>query len=249
MNPDVPNYINNSGSQRNEESDNIENFSDEESSVDPYAIDDESLSSNSTTCSSLIEPFAEDDHDDNELDTSADNDVNDDNSFLAFVNIEDEHSITSEDNFDDFLIRTDDPDIICDEEIFDHTIPTTDAGEVAVTIREEGDENALRVSGHVILNQCGTLLSRAKHEIKGSSKHKFFLQKIHATSPGNCVPLLYPENVLFPSIHPFVGGDNIAGIGGIPAPLLSPFIEKYGFSSIPQHVGTRLTTPLCELLL
>lgn len=246
LDPDVSNFIKNSGMQHDEESESIEIASDEGSSDNYSSINNAESSSISSTCSSLMEPYAEVDSDNNELDSSDDMDANDDDSFLAFVNIENEH-IISEDNFDDFVTRTDEPHIMSNDEDIDYTIPTTDAGEVAVTIREEGDEKALRVSGHVILNQCGTLLSRAKHEIKGSSKHKFFLQKIHATSPGNCVPLLYPENVLFPSIHPFVGGDNIAGIGGIPAPLLSPFIEKYGFCSIPQHVRTRLTTLLCEL--
>ena len=88
-----------------------------------------------------------------------------------------------------------------------NVIPTTNAGEIAYVIEEEtrygGSCDNITISGHVLLNQCGTttLLTRKEHQIKGSSKHNFFLQKIVATSNGSSIPLMYPEGILFPSIH------------------------------------------------
>jgi hypothetical protein len=117
---------------------------------------------------------------------------------------------------------------------------------MAQKIIEHDVLNQNRVSGHVILNQCGSLLSRRNHDIRGSSKHKFFLQKIHATSDGESIPLLYPESMIFPSIFPFCDPDGIPSLGCIPAPLLSSNIQKYGFESIPQHTRTRITVPFCK---
>ena len=169
------------------------------------------------------------------------------------VEKEEDRYLTSDD-FEDFVTRTEDPDIdVVDDDLeFDIAFPTTDAGEVPMFITNDEDQDKsaqhdnLHVSGHIVLNQCGTLLTRSKHQISGSSKHKFFLQKIHTTSPGNSMPLLYPENMIFPSIFYNSAGADQAGLGAIPAPLLTQSIEKYGFSSIPQHVRSRLTTPSCK---
>ena len=123
-------------------------------------------------------------------------------------------------------------------------MPTTNSGERAFSIIDV-DEHAKpnRVSGRVILNQCGSLLSSKDHEMNGSSKHKFFLQKIHSTSDGLSKPLLFSESMLFPSMFPFQDPDNFPSLGCIPAPLLSRKIESLGFASMPQHTRTRLTVP------
>ena len=76
-----------------------------------------------------------------------------------------------DDDFDEFVTRADDPDVGDPHEFVDPIIPSTDAGELAVTIREEVPAKRVHVSGHILLNQCGTLLTRKKHQIKGSSKH------------------------------------------------------------------------------
>ena len=55
--------------------------------------------------------------------------------------------------------------------------------------------------GHVLLNQGGHILTRKKYQIKGSSRHKLFLQKIIATCHSSYILLMYPEGVLFPYIH------------------------------------------------
>ena len=99
------------------------------------------------------------------------------------------------------------------------------------------------------MNQCGTLLTRSKHQIKGSSKHNWFLQKIHSTSVGNSLPLLYPENMIFISSFFMSAGSDQAGLGAIPAPLLTQSITTHGFSSIPQHVRSRLSCPFCKYMI
>ena len=83
-----------------------------------------------------------------------------------------------DDNFEDFVIHAGEPDAYHEEnyEYFpSDTIPTTDTREIAKTIIVDDMLNQNRVSGYVILNQCGSLLSRCTYEIRGSSKHKFFL--------------------------------------------------------------------------
>ena len=154
-----------------------------------------------------------------------------------------------DDDFGDFLVTAEEPDSYHEEnhDFFPpDTIPTTDTGEKAQRIIESDGWKQNKVSGHVILNQCGSLLSRRNHDINGSSKHKFFLQKIHSTSDGESIPLLYPESMLFPSIFPFSDPDGLPSVGCIPAPLLSTLMEKIGFESIPQHTRTRLTVPFCK---
>ena len=54
------------------------------------------------------------------------------------------------------------------------SIPSTDAGEVAFEMKYDFMDIILHVSGCFILNQCGLLLTRGKHDIKGSNQHHFF---------------------------------------------------------------------------
>ena len=79
----------------------------------------------------------------------------------------------------------------------------------------------IRISGHVLLNQCGSLLTRKKYQLKGNSRHRFFLQRLCATSHGSSIPLMYPEGTLFPSIHWMMAPDNCAIVGCLPVPLLT----------------------------
>ena len=61
----------------------------------------------------------------------------------------------------------------------------------------------------------------------------------------NVVPLLYPEGILFPSIHWKSASDNCAVVGAIPSSLLNANITKEGFASVQQHIRSRLTAPFC----
>ena len=86
-----------------------------------------------------------------------------------------------------------------DENVYIDHLPSTDAGDLAFEIEETtkygGTQGNIVISGHVLLNQCGTLLTRKKHQIKGSSRHNYFLQRICATTIGESIPLMYPEGI------------------------------------------------------
>ena len=117
------------------------------------------------------------------------------------------------DDFDDFVTSSNDPDIDTDniggnseeQHEFTNLWDSTNTGEFVLEV--EGDEmerkgvlNDITINGHVLLNQCGCLLTRKKHMVKGNKKQKFFLQKLCATSTGSSVPLVYTETHAFP-IH------------------------------------------------
>ena len=88
------------------------------------------------------------------------------------------------------------------EEIDDGIIFSTNAGEVATQVNDQlihPTSKQISVSGHDLVNQCGSLLTRKNLEIKGFSNHKYFLQRICATSIGK-VPIRYPEAMVFQSI-------------------------------------------------
>ena len=118
-------------------------------------------------------------------------------------------------------------------------IPTTDAGELAVEIEETG-KRGTNVSSHVLLNQCGSILTRKRNVLNGSSLQKFFIERIVAQNIGKSVPLLYPEGMLFPSI--FYSMSNNAVVGSIPSSLMSDLVTSFGFSPLNDHLRARLTS-------
>ena len=139
------------------------------------------------------------------------------------------------------------PAIPFEEENTDNVdmIPTTNQGQIARRILANseyaGSFGNIRVSGHVILNQCGTLLTRKKHQIKQSSRHQFFLYKSVATCRSTTIPLMYPEGVLFPSIHWKMAPDKCSILGSIPASLLTEINHRNRFASIQSHIRSRIT--------
>ena len=99
------------------------------------------------------------------------------------------------------------------------------------------------MSGHVILNQCGSLLTRANHRIEGFSMQKNFLQSIASTKVGESLPLLFPEGMLFPSIFYKMIEKDGSICGAIPCSLFTGIKSDHGFASIQDHVKSRLTNP------
>ena len=110
------------------------------------------------------------------------------------------------------LASTFDPDIPNaelndnDEEHFkSDPMPATNSGEFAHDVHDEmiksGNFGDMVISGQVILNQCGTLLTRKKRQIKGSIRDNLFLQQACATTIGSSIPLLHHEAMIFLSIH------------------------------------------------
>jgi len=151
------------------------------------------------------------------------------------------NDVLDREDFDEFVTSGDIHNQDYDEEAFDDgIIPTTHAGEFSVEVNDESPKKGVYVSGHVLLNGCGSCLCRKKNEIKTNKNGRFLLEQICSICLGESVPLLYPETMLFPSIH-WMMADSFGSIpGAIPAALLNSHIGKFGFASIPQHLRQRL---------
>ena len=173
--------------------------------------DDDTLHEEEDFVDELEEPHALPEFDDDindkengtlrENDYIIDHDSDDDESFHDNY----EHPNPYEKEFENYLTRADDPDVDVfgdddDNELEFDIFPATDASEIPLTIREELPKNKIHISGHIIFNKCGTLLTRKKHQINPYNTQKFFLQKIISRSAGKSVPLLYPEAMLFTGI-------------------------------------------------
>ncbi len=99
------------------------------------------------------------------------------------------------------------------------------------------------VGCHVILNNCGMLLARRGHKLKGSKIQQRFLQCIVARNVSKSVPLLYPEALLFPSIFWKQNDVDLAPLGAIPCCLLAhdSTLNNNGFASLINHFRSRIT--------
>jgi hypothetical protein len=121
--------------------------------------------------------------------------------------------------------------------------PTTVSGVEALEIRHaDYRESNYQVPCHIVLNQCGTLLVRRQHELRGSKKQQFFLQKLVSTS-STTIPLLYPEGMLFPSIFFSAAKDKYSILGAIPSALLGQqgSVSGNGYANLKEHARTRFT--------
>jgi len=120
-------------------------------------------------------------------------------------------------------------------------VPTTTCNQGAPTIVNKGGY----LPGHVILNNVGSLLVRRDHKLKGTTRQQNFLQRIVSTCPGQCVPLLYPEASIFPSIFWTDAGPEFHG--SIPGALPCSFLcsdqqmAAQGMATISHHMRCRLS--------
>ena len=117
-------------------------------------------------------------------------------------NNNEENNILGSDNIEYLLRITCDADIPLDydggvssswrhinyDELFSclvNEVPATNAGELAYIADKEtqhgGTFGNIKISRHVLLNQCGELLIIKKYWIKGIILHKFFLQSTYVT--------------------------------------------------------------------
>lgn len=246
-------YINNSNNNR-EDSNNM----DTEYSRNEYDDEEDSNSDDDETIESMTPRRYNSDNDDESIESmtprrynSTDNDSDDES--VESVTPRNENDIHGEDNFDDFFMHSidDDRSVGSEEEQFQSmintsdVIPTTNCGaetyEIEQTTEYGGSSGKYTISGHVILNQCGSLLTRKKHQIKGGTYQKHMLQKIHSTCKGKCVPLHYTEAVLYPSIHYATAPDKFSIPGCIPAGLLTDKDSSCRFDTIDRHIRSRLT--------
>ena len=166
----------------------------------------------------------------------------------------------SEEVYDNYVTISDENELLCNDEemardnilnnnndddsVTSFFIPTTNSGDVAVEVSEKV-KYGFSFSGSNILNNAGALLTRSTYDIKKSKYVNHHLQKMCSVVNGNVVPLLYPEGILFPSIHWKSASDNCAVVGAIPSSLLNANITKEGFASVQQHIRSRLTAPFC----
>ena len=102
-------------------------------------------------------------------------------------------------NHKNFLILAEDDNLSInsmeDDEIsFDYgnEIFITNASDFAFEIEEIGSSYQ-QVNRHELLNPCCSLLTRSNLRICGHNKQRNFLQRICSTTPGDSIPLLYPE--------------------------------------------------------
>lgn len=214
---------------------------------------------------SLEEPYDTLMHENPRLEDFSDDESFNDGFCSAFNRHTQNDHILEADDFDNYLTTATDIDFVPSTDspedhevqvreddgrldIVDTLIETSNAGVIPLLVHTDNENKGVMkdatISGHVILNQCGSLLTRKNHEIKGSRKQSFFIQKLCATSIGSSVPLIYPEALLFPSIFWKMAPDNCSIVGAIPSPLLSQSMHSFGFESIPSHIRSRLTSPL-----
>lgn len=203
---------------------------------------------------STTESDSESDNESLTSDVSEDHSFDDGNAVLAGVHdsdvLDDTDVMLTADDLDDFVTSSVDPDLpndYTDEDdadnggfVFEPILPSTNDGETPYPVRSETTTRGMSISGYVVLNQCGTCLARWQYDINGSSKHKFFLQKITATSIGKSIPLLYPEAMLFPSIFWRAADTSGAMLGAITSPLLTKNVCKFDFASVYSHICSRL---------
>ena len=144
------------------------------------------------------------------------------------------------DNINDFVIFGGNDDIP-QEEVFPEFFPTTLAGDEPFQVIEDVNKYHY-VNGHVIMNQCGSLLNRNDKEIIGYRSQKYFLQRLASVCTKMTIPLLYVEGMLFPSIFWSMVPGSGAILGSIPSGLLTTN-TSHGFASMKSHARCRLTLP------
>ena len=147
----------------------------------------------------------------------------------------DDESVSS----DKFMIHIDDYNE--DQELGENldTIPTTNTGDQAFNHIKQGRGEV--IDGHVILNQCGSILCRSDSHINSYRTQKHFLQRMASTIDKQCVPLLYPEAMMFPSIFWQLHNDSGSFPGALPSSFLASKVSSSGFASIKSHINVRLT--------
>ena len=160
--------------------------------INPPDVDLDDDTSHSTSLSNDISESTDDQSEHDIMDEESCENVDELNDFNHLL-IPMEH-----DNIDDYVLIGDDNEIP-PEEIVPEDIPSTLAGDIPFLV-EEDIPIGMKVSGHVIMNQCGSLLNRNERDITGYRSQKHFLQRIASIAHDTMVPLLYPEAMLFPSI-------------------------------------------------
>jgi len=136
-------------------------------------------------------------------------------------------------------------EISAEENEMPQTIPATDAGTLPVfSLVESAAYTPYSATNHVILNNYGHMLMRRNKKLTGTLSQRHFLQRIVARQPGQSLPLVYPEGMLFSDIFCFdEKGHSI--VGALPAALLHDdrTLKGLGYASLEDHFRTRISNP------
>ena len=122
-------------------------------------------------------------------------------------------------------------------------IHSTNSGETAYVVSQEVGE---KIDGHVILNQCGSILCRSDININSVRAQRHFLQRMASTINEQCVPLLYAEAMMFPSIFWKLHNQSGSFPGSLPSSFLASKVPSCGFASIKNHINIRITNQCCS---
>ena len=116
---------------------------------------------------------------------------------------------------------------------------TTDSGDVPTVV----DMFDRSIPTHVLLNSDCHVLQRHSLRNERNKSSSRFLQNIVASSPGESVPLLYPDAALFPTQFYHQQEDNTY-TGALPAPLYNHTqSKKFNFATVEDHKRTALLNP------
>ena len=200
-------------------------------SMDDFPYDDYEDECNESIDNSFEDEYSTNNLSCSDFDDDEDEELLDDNLLMQSAIEDHDRGLREED--DGFTLDLDDVIPMSD------CIPTTDSAEQAVTVQQQSVKGKY-ISGHVILNQCGSLLTRNNHRIVGYSNQKSFLERIVSTS-GNNIPLLYPLAMLFPSIYYHSIDTDGSMTGAIPASMLTGSKHNHGFASIDKQIRNYLT--------
>ena len=162
-------------------------------------------------------------------------------------NIAGEELINNNVNYiDEYPDDYDNDDDEGENEEYNCTIPTTNANLHAKKVTSEDRNWLIRTNGHVLLNQTGKLLTRRNHNMNSNKTQKHFIQSIASTVPGNCIPLLYPEGMMFPSIFWKMLHDGTI-VGAMPSSLMNQqHVNTRAFALHKDVYRSRLTSPHCQ---
>ena len=167
--------------------------------------------------------------------------IDDDSLYFCYDEVNESDIMNKDTCFDELVISREE---YIDNDIFDSNednyIPSTNAGEQCMHV--VNDTNQEYIDGHVILNQCGSLLSRNDNHVNSFRSQKHFLQRIVSTVRNTSIPLIFPEAMLFPSIFWKLLDKTGSILGALPCSLLSSSSSVYGFASIKNHINVRLTS-------
>ena len=155
----------------------------------------------------------------------------------------DDFAVTSQDRyvtFDDLDLLSRDIDDTEEFIIPTNFITTTNSGDIAVKVQEKF-KYGFKFSSCNILNNVGSLIMRQQNDIKGNRYVNHRMKKLCYVAKFQSIPLLFPKGIMFPSLHWKSTNYKCSIVGTIPSLLLNSCCILEGFSSIQQHINSKLT--------